>query len=127
MDALFHSVMASTSVRRASQGCPKLERLRNTCVVVFCDSALVTTFSSEISDSEPWLTHGLETGLALLRRPGLAASASAAAASAAAAAATTRSASCVSNASAAAFVTASSKLFPSPYTSSSLYRINSSS
>mmetsp|Transcript_11710 Transcript_11710/g.50172 ORF Transcript_11710/g.50172 Transcript_11710/m.50172 type:complete len:286 (-) Transcript_11710:1028-1885(-) len=83
MDALFHSVMASTSVRRASQGCPKLERLRNTCSVVFCASALVTTFSSAISVSEPWLTHGLETGFARLRRPGLAASASAAARAAA--------------------------------------------
>ena len=128
MDTLFHSVMASTSVRRPSQGFPKLERLRNTCVVVFFESALVITFSSEISFSEPRLTHGLETGLALLRRPGLAASVSEAAAfAAAAAAATTRLASCASNAPAAAFVTASSKLFPSPYTSPSLYRINNSS
>ena len=65
MDALFHSVMASTSVRRASHGSPKLERLRNTCVVSFCDSKLVTTFSSR---SRRRYSRSRRAGLALRRR-----------------------------------------------------------
>ena len=122
MDALFQSVMASTSASFFFfSSVPKCERFRNTCTTIRgCLS--VTKVSAAISSSLPSETQGLLTGLTFFFRPGLCSSAASNAAAFSASAATALSASSISNASPAAFVTATSKLFPSPYTSSSLYR-----
>ena len=115
--ALLQSSIALTS--SSFVGRPKSLSGRTSCSTTL-GLPLGTILASSISRSEPWLTHGfLGTSSTLIlffrgRRPGLDASASSAAALAAAASAAAFSCDARSHSSATVFISASSKLLPSP-------------